>query len=186
MLCLGVIIGIEGPGDHPGQRAGMGRNGQARVIQRDHIAKGLCGGIPIGAVLATGRAADLLGPGTHGTTYGGNPVACAAALAVLHVIERDGLLQHVRDLGASWRAELAEAHPLVRDVRGLGLHLGVVLDQPVAATAARVALEHGFIVNAPAPDAIRLAPPLILTSAQAASFTQALPGILDQAIQETA
>jgi acetylornithine aminotransferase len=77
------------------------------------LAKGLGGGIPIGAVIATGPAARLLGPGSHGTTFGGNPVACAAALAVLHVVRRDGLLAHVRDLGARWRLELAGAHPMI-------------------------------------------------------------------------
>lgn len=150
------------------------------------LAKGLGGGIPIGAVLATGRAAELLGPGSHGTTFGGNPVSCAAALTVLHVIERDGLLRHVTELGQRWRAELVQAHPLVREVRGLGLHLGVVLDRPIAAAVVAAALEDGFIINGPAPDVLRLAPPLILTDTQAADFTAALPNILDRVARQVA
>jgi acetylornithine/N-succinyldiaminopimelate aminotransferase len=99
------------------------------------------------------------------------------------VIERDGLLEHVRTLGQRWAAELeAAGHPLVDGVRGLGFLLGLHLHQPVAAAAARAALDAGFIVNAVAPDTIRLAPPLVLTADQAASFTEALPRILDAAL----
>lgn len=148
------------------------------------LAKGLGGGIPIGAVLAVGPAAVLLGPGSHGTTFGGNPVSCAAALMVLHVIERDGLLEKVTRLGERWRGELAVAHPAVREVRGLGLHIGIGLSEPVAPAVMQHALAAGFIVNAPAPDAIRLAPPLILDDADADSFTAALPGLLDLALAE--
>ncbi|MFV0460509.1 MAG: acetylornithine transaminase [Actinomycetales bacterium] len=145
------------------------------------LAKGLGGGIPIGAVIAVGRAGELLGPGSHGTTFGGNPVACAAALTVLHVIERDGLLDHVSALGERWRADLAAADPGVAAVRGLGLHIGVDLREPIAAGVAREALAAGFIVNAPGPATLRLAPPLILTDAQADSFTAALPDLIRRA-----
>ena len=141
------------------------------------LAKGLGGGFPVGAVLAlTGSAASLLGPGQHGTTFGGNPVAAAAALATLGVIERDGLLAHVRDLGESWRAAL-EALPQVAEVRGAGLLLAVELVAPVAARVADLALAAGFIVNPVTPDALRLAPPLILTADQAATFTEFLAGL---------
>ncbi len=146
------------------------------------LAKGLGGGFPIGAVVALGeRAATLLGPGQHGSTFGGNPVACAAALATLRVIERDSLVEHARDLGGRWRADLSLVHPLVQQVRGEGLLLGVVLGEPVAAALAACALEAGFIVNAVAADTIRLAPPLILTAAQAQELTQALAGFCEAA-----
>ena len=148
------------------------------------LAKGLGGGIPIGAVLALGpRAASLLGAGQHGTTFGGNPVASAAALATLHAVERDGLLENARGVGAQLREGIAATgHPLVAGVRGEGLLLAVALTEPLAAQAAAAALEAGFIVNAVRPDALRLAPPLILTAAQARSFTAALPDILDAAL----
>ncbi len=146
------------------------------------LAKGLGGGFPIGAVIGYGeRAATLLGRGQHGTTFGGNPVAAAAALATLGVIERDALLDQVREVGALLREEVEMCgSPLVREVRGRGLLLAVVLNAPVAAQVAARALEAGFIVNAVAPDAVRLAPPLILTPDQArdaASFfaTLSLP-----------
>jgi acetylornithine aminotransferase len=147
------------------------------------LAKGLGGGLPIGAMVAFGeRVAGLLGAGQHGTTFGGNPVSSAAGLATIGEIDRTGLLEHVRDLGDQWAADLAAVdHPLVGSVRGLGLLLAIELTQPVAAHVAKAALDAGFIVNAVAPDAVRLAPPLVLSKEQADSFTQALPGLLDTA-----
>ena len=144
------------------------------------VAKGLGGGIPIGAAIAMNeRAATLLGAGQHATTYGGNPVSCAAGLAVLHAIERDDLLGNVRRVGARLRdGVVGLGHPAVRGVRGEGLLLAVELAEPVAAEAAAAALEQGFIVNAVAPDALRLAPALILGPDQADSFVAALPAIL--------
>ncbi|MGO1316049.1 MAG: acetylornithine transaminase [Cellulomonadaceae bacterium] len=140
------------------------------------LAKGLGGGFPIGATIAFGpRAATLLARGQHGTTFGGNPVAAAAALATIGVIERDGLLAHVRTLGQRWRAELAgTGNPIVADVRGAGLLLAVELTRPVAAELAAAALEAGFIVNPVRPTSIRLAPPLILTAQQAGTFVDFL------------
>jgi acetylornithine/N-succinyldiaminopimelate aminotransferase len=144
------------------------------------VAKGLAGGIPIGAVIAYGDAARLLGPGDHGTTFGGNPVAAAAALATLHVIERDDLLANAAAVGARLEAGvLATGHPLVRGVRGEGLLRGIVLTAPVAAAVRDALLADGVIVNAAAPDALRLAPPLILTADQADTFVEALPRALD-------
>lgn len=175
-------------------QSGVGRTGAWLAHHLPHIgggivpdvvtlAKGLGAGFPIGAVVAYGeRAGSLLGIGQHGTTFGGNPVASAAALATMHVIERDGILAHVRDLGAWLRAALgAVDHPLLAGARGEGLLLAVQLSDAVAPAVASAALEEGFIVNAVAPDAIRLAPPLVLTQAQAASFVDALPAILDAA-----
>ncbi|WP_425561130.1 acetylornithine transaminase [Myceligenerans crystallogenes] len=144
------------------------------------LAKGLGGGFPVGAVIAFGgEAAGLLGRGQHGSTFGGNPVAAAAGLATLGVIERDGLLAQVRETGELLRRQIENCgNPLITGVRGRGLLLAVQLAEPVAAEVAASALAAGFIVNAVAPDAIRLAPPLILTAEQArdaAAFFAALP-----------
>lgn len=168
-------------------QTGVGRTGawfgyQHAGIRPDVIslAKGLGGGLPIGASIALDGAADLLGPGSHGTTFGGNPVACAAGLAVLYAVERDHLLENVASVGAALRDSLlAVDHPLLTGVRGLGLLLGLELAAPVAAAFADAALDAGFIVNAVRPDTVRLAPPLILTHAQAAEFADAVPALLD-------
>ena len=143
------------------------------------LAKGLGGGIPIGALIAYGEhAASLLGRGQHGTTFGGNPVASAAALATIGVIERDGLLAHVRDVGAALRAAVvALDHPLVVEARGEGLLIAIELARPVAAQVAARALDAGFIVNPCTPTVLRLAPPFILTVEQAATFTAFLAGL---------
>jgi acetylornithine aminotransferase len=141
------------------------------------VAKGLAGGFPIGACLALGEAAELLQPGNHGTTFGGNPVACAAALAVLATIEHDGLLERSRALGLRIRGALAKDER-VAATTGAGLLIGVVLHDGGAIRFAEAALAAGFIVNAATEHRIRLAPPLILTPAEAASFTAALPAIL--------
>ncbi|MFN8078694.1 MAG: acetylornithine transaminase [Kineosporiaceae bacterium] len=167
---LGGVVEPDGP-DNP-----------AEAVQPDVVtlAKGLGGGVPIGAVIACGQAAELLGPGSHGTTFGGNPLAAAAALATLHVIERDGLLHNATVVGAHLRAELDRmAHPLVTGSRGAGLLIGIQLGAPVAADVAGRLLTRGVIVNPVAPDTIRLAPPLILTTEQADTFLAALGPVLD-------
>ncbi|WP_241386341.1 acetylornithine transaminase [Rhodococcus sp. CH91] len=149
------------------------------------LAKGLGGGLPIGAVLATGPAAELFQPGKHGTTFGGNPVCAAAALAVLRTIDEQGLLDHVNAVGKTLAAGIEElGHPLVSHVRGSGLLLGVVLAAPKAPAVETAARDAGFLVNAAASDVIRLAPPLILTEQQAENFVTALPAILDTADRE--
>ncbi|MBB1158461.1 acetylornithine transaminase [Amycolatopsis dendrobii] len=144
------------------------------------LAKGLGGGLPLGAVIGVGAAGDLLKPGQHGTTFGGNPVCCAAGLAVLRTIVRDDLLDHVSALGKDLAAG-AEAlgHPLVSGVRGAGLLLGIGLRKPVSAAVAKAAQEAGYLVNPVAPDTVRLAPPLVLDEQQAHGFLAALPGALD-------
>ncbi|MFD7861088.1 acetylornithine transaminase [Streptomyces sp. NPDC057682] len=146
------------------------------------LAKGLGGGLPIGATVAFGAAADLLAPGHHGTTFGGNPVACAAGLAVLDTLAADGALDTVKRLGERIR-DGAEGlgHPLLDHVRGSGLLLGIVLTAPRAAQVQQAALEAGILVNAPAPDVVRLMPPLVVTDAEVDAFLRALPGILDAA-----
>ena len=146
------------------------------------LAKGLGGGLPLGAVVANGAAARALRKGDHGTTFGGNPVSCAAALAVLDTIERDGLLAVATTLGTRLRTGIIGLQdPLVDHVRGLGLWLGVVLSEPRAAEVEKAARAAGFLVNAAAPNVIRLAPPLVLTGAQVDAFVDALPGIFHAA-----
>ncbi|OBH53246.1 acetylornithine aminotransferase [Mycobacterium mantenii] len=170
-------------------QTGMGRTGTFFAHQHDGItpdvvtmAKGLGGGLPIGACLAIGPAADLMTPGLHGSTFGGNPVCAAAALAVLRVIAAEGLVRHAEVLGKSLRHGIeALGHPLIDHVRGRGLLCGIVLSAPVAKDAEAAARDAGFLVNAAAPDVIRLAPPLIITEAQIDGFVAALPGILDTA-----
>ncbi len=166
-------------------QTGMGRTGQWFAhtgVTPDvvTVAKGLAGGFPIGACLALGAAGDLLQPGNHGTTFGGNPVACAAALAVIDTIETDALLEHVTVLGQKLRDGLA-AEPRVTEVRGAGLLIGLDLAQEKSAEVFAAALDAGFIVNNPTPRRIRLAPPLVLTEADAAAFLDAWPAILDAA-----
>ncbi|MFJ8012244.1 acetylornithine transaminase [Streptomyces sp. NPDC096339] len=146
------------------------------------LAKGLGGGLPIGAVAAFGAAADLLQPGQHGTTFGGNPVACAAGLAVIDTIAGDGLLDRVKERGERLRSGIeSSGHPLVSHVRGSGLLLGIVLTEPLAPRVQQAAQDAGFLVNAPAPDVVRLMPPFVLTEAEVDAFLRALPGILDAA-----
>jgi acetylornithine/N-succinyldiaminopimelate aminotransferase len=146
------------------------------------LAKGLGGGLPLGAVLASGPAADALRKGDHGTTFGGNPVVCAAALAVLEVIESEGLLERAAVLGERLaRGVDALGHPLVSHVRGVGLWRGIVLTEPLAPAVEAACRAAGFLVNAAAPDVIRLAPPLVVTEAQLDAFVASLPQVLDAA-----
>ncbi|MFE2726897.1 acetylornithine transaminase [Kitasatospora sp. NPDC059327] len=168
-------------------QTGIGRTGYwfahqaAEGVEPDVVtlAKALGGGLPIGAVLAFGEAADLLTPGQHGTTFGGNPVVAAAALAVLDTIESEGLLERVRKIGERLRHGIeAIDDPLVAHVRGAGLLLGIVLTEPVSGRIQAAAQEAGFLVNAAVPDAVRLAPPLVLTEQDADAFLAALPAIL--------
>ncbi|MFI9465513.1 acetylornithine transaminase [Streptomyces xiamenensis] len=170
-------------------QTGIGRTGQwfeglAQGVEADVVtlAKGLGGGLPIGATLAFGPAAELFAPGQHGSTFGGNPVSCAAALAVLDTIESEGLLAHVRRMGERLREGIWQlGHPLVDRVRGAGLLLGIVLTEPLAAQVQQAAQAAGILVNAVAADVVRLAPPLIIDEAEVSAFVSALPGVLDVA-----
>jgi len=170
-------------------QTGIGRTGLMFAHQRAGIvpdvitlAKGLGGGMPIGAVIAAGPAADLFEPGQHGTTFGGNPVCTAAAVAVLDYIDEHALLDHVESVGKALATGIEDlGHPQIQGVRGAGLLLGVVLETPISGAAEAAARERGFLINAPAPDVLRLAPPLILTQEQAGRFVAALPEILDAA-----
>ena len=173
-------------------QTGIGRTGSWFAFQRAGIvpdvvtlAKGLGGGLPIGACIGLGAAGDLLEPGQHGTTFGGNPVCCAAALAVLDTIAAEGLLEHVELVGKSLAAGVeALNHPLVRGVDGAGLLIGIMLGGPVSAAVAAAARDAGFLVNNAVPDRLRLAPPLVLTEGQAAEFLDAFPAVLDAAQED--
>jgi len=152
-------------------QTGIGRTGAWFAWQHEGVvpdvmtlAKGLGGGLPIGACLALNKRADLFTPGSHGSTFGGNPISAAAALAVLDALESDGLLQRATDLFTVLAAGLVDrGHGLVDAVRGRGLLLAAGLSAPVAADLERAARSHGIIVNAIGSHTIRLAPPLVIT-----------------------
>ena len=154
------------------------------------LAKGLGGGLPIGACVTFGDAAALLGPGQHGSTFGGNPISCAAALAVLDTIERDNLLARVSVLGSAITSGVRRLeHPLVAEVRGSGLLIGVVLTHPVAKAVELAMRERGVLVNAVQPDVIRLAPPFVLGDDDVLELLGLLPAALDEvrtAVETTA
>ncbi|WP_166391395.1 acetylornithine transaminase [Nocardioides ochotonae] len=168
-------------------QSGMGRTGTWLAAHHSGVtpdvvtlAKGLGGGLPIGACLAFGDAAGLFAPGNHGTTFGGNPLATAAALAVIDTIEADGLLARAVETGDRLRAGVA-ADPRVTEVRGLGVLVGLTLagiDAPAVVAAAQSA---GWIINATGPDRVRFAPPLVVGTEEIDAFLAAWPGILDAA-----
>jgi acetylornithine/N-succinyldiaminopimelate aminotransferase len=151
------------------------------------VAKGLGNGFPVGACIASGQSSRLLGPGSHGSTFGGNPVAAIAGLAVIAVIERDGLLEHAKALGDHVSAAITKLrHRLITGVRGRGLLQAVILDKPVALAVVDAALEAGFVINAPRPEVLRLAPALIISAAELDRFINVLPSLLDQVAEESA
>lgn len=166
-------------------QTGIGRTGKWLASEDEGIvpdaitlAKGLGGGFPVGALVTFGeQTSSLLTAGQHGTTFGGNPVATAAALATLHTIEHQHVLENVREVGEHLRLALADVEG-VTEVRGEGLLIGFDLDADVAPALVTAGLENGFIINSPGPRTIRLAPPLILTVEQADRFIKALPVLL--------
>lgn len=174
-------------------QTGMGRTGTWFAAATDPdvapdivtLAKGLAGGFPIGACVALGEAATYLEPGNHGTTFGGNPVACAAALAVIGVLEAEDLLERTVVLGQKIRDGLASDRRVL-EVRGQGLLIGLTLTEPLSAELSAAAQEAGFIINAPTPDRVRLAPPLVLTDEDAQAFLEAWPALLDAAYEGSA
>lgn len=169
-------------------QSGIGRTGhwfasQAEGVRPDVItlAKGLGGGLPIGACLGIGPAGELFSPGDHGSTFGGNPVSCAAALAVLSTIEGDQLLEHVKRVGEHLTERLAGiGSPLVQHVRGSGLWRALALTGAHAPAVEAAARTRGLLVNAVKPDAIRLAPPLILTDVEVDEAIPLLAAALDE------
>lgn len=169
-------------------QTGIGRCGELLLHRKGGIsadlvtvAKGLGNGFPVGACIAVGEAAHLIQPGNHGSTFGGNPVAAAAANAVLDELE-SGVMQNVREVGAWFKAAVeALGHPLIDHVRGQGLLRGIVLTEDIAPAVAEAALAAGFVINAPRPHVLRIAPPLVITREELATFVEALPGLLDAA-----
>ncbi|HEX8081130.1 MAG TPA: acetylornithine transaminase [Jatrophihabitans sp.] len=168
-------------------QSGIGRTGHWFASIADGVtpdiltlAKGLGGGLPIGACIGFGKAAGLFTPGSHGSTFGGNPVCCAAALAVLETIERDDLLGHVQRCGAVLEAGLrALDSPLIQQVRGSGLWFGVVLTSDCAAVIEQAARERGLLVNPVRPNVLRLAPPLIVTESEVEQALHALRAAIE-------
>lgn len=165
-------------------QTGVGRTGSFFAFEKAGIlpdvitmAKGLGAGLPIGACIGVGKAATLFGPGSHGTTFGGNPVACAAANAVLDVVDEQ-FVADVQTKGEKFTAAL-EKLALVDHVRGSGLLLGVVLKQAVAKQAVAKALEHGLIINAPSNNVVRIAPPLIIADADIDAAIEKITAVFD-------
>ncbi len=152
-------------------QTGVGRTGSLWAYEQTPVrpdvitsAKALGGGFPIGACITAPVAADVLEPGDHGSTFAGGPVATAAALAVLEIVDDPVLLRHVRELGAYLREQLA-ALDGVRETRGRGLMVGVGLEEGIDAAAVGAdLLERGLVVNVPRPDTLRLLPPLVIDS----------------------
>lgn len=173
-------------------QSGVGRTGTWFAHQHEGVrpdvltlAKGLGGGMPIGACIGVGDSGHVLAKGDHGATFGGNPVCSAAALAVLDTIDRDGLTANALKAGEFLASGIgAVEHPLLSGVRGRGLWLAMVLTRPVSGAVEAAARDAGFLVNAVQPDAIRIAPPLVISSGEVRSFVDAVPGILDAAARE--
>jgi acetylornithine aminotransferase len=174
-------------------QTGMGRTGEWFAWQHSGakpdvftLAKSLGNGVPIGACLASGQAAELMQPGSHGTTFGGNPLACRAALAVMETIEREQLVKHAATLGRhmleQFRHQLGKLAG-VTAVRGHGLMLGIELDRPCAALVGR-ALDQGLLINVTADRVIRLLPPLILTDKQAAMVVERVSSLVREFLTE--
>jgi acetylornithine aminotransferase len=161
-------------------QTGVGRTGRWFAYEHAGIvpdaitlAKGMAGGVPIGALITFGAASDLFTRGQHGSTFGGNPLATAAANAVLAEIERANLVANAGARGDQLRAIIRDLDcPLVVELRGAGLLIGVGLNEPVAEAVAAASLANGLIVNAPNASSIRIAPPLIVGDAEIAEFKQ--------------
>ena len=157
-------------------QTGMGRTGfwfgyEHEEITPDVItlAKGLGGGLPLGAMIAIGSAAELFKPGEHGSTFGGNPISCAAGLAAISEIEKRALNEKALELGEFLKSGLLEIEG-VAEIRGRGLLLGIALDRPWAKEIANFLMAKGVLVNAPNENTIRIAPPLIITKIEAKKF----------------
>lgn len=173
-------------------QCGMGRTGKWFAYQWAGItpdavtmAKGLASGVPIGALLAGPRAAQVFTPGSHGSTFGGNPLAMRAGLETVNIIEADGLLANAQRVGAHLKTALAQAlanTPGVKEIRGEGLMLGIELERPCGALAAR-ALQAGLLVSVTADTVIRLLPPLIITESEADEIVARLTPVIQTFLQ---
>jgi acetylornithine/N-succinyldiaminopimelate aminotransferase len=172
-------------------QAGSGRTG--KFFSWEHygirpdiitLAKGLAGGIPIGAML-TGPRTDLFTPGEHGTTFGGNPVACAAGIATITTIHEQHLLENATKMGKYWKSkleQLCEKYPIIDSPRGIGLMQAVHVKHDLATPIVQKALEHGLLLNSTAPDTLRMIPPLVLTQADIDDATE----IMDRSLADVA
>ena len=169
-------------------QTGMGRTGRAFAYQHSAVrpdvmtlAKALGNGVPIGACLASGAAAELFGPGNHGSTFGGNPLVCRAALTVLEVLDSEGLIERAAVLGdrllAGFRTRLGNL-PGVREIRGRGLMLGIELDRPCAPLVSQ-ALDAGLLINVTAERVIRLLPPLTLADTEADTLVDGVSTLVE-------
>ncbi|MEJ1405088.1 MAG: aspartate aminotransferase family protein [Candidatus Sedimenticola sp. (ex Thyasira tokunagai)] len=168
-------------------QTGMGRSGRAFAHQYNGIlpdvmslAKGLANGVPIGACLARGAAAETFAPGNHGSTFGGNPLACAAALAVIDTIEQEQLTERAEALGAKLLTDFADGLSGVdgiEEIRGLGLLIGIELDRPCGELVGQ-ALEQGLLINVAAEKTIRLLPPLTLSDSEATQLVEILTALI--------
>ncbi len=175
-------------------QAGIGRTGRWFAFQHDEVipdvvslAKGLGNGFPIGASLVSGRATDLFTPGSHGTTFGGGPLACRVALTVLDVMQEEALCEHAEQFGARLLRLLTERlarRSGVVDVRGRGLMLGVELDRPAGGIVS-AALDHGLLVNVTAERVIRLLPPLIISDAQVTEIADTLTDVIVEFLKKS-
>jgi acetylornithine/N-succinyldiaminopimelate aminotransferase len=174
-------------------QCGIGRTGkwfahQWAGIQPDvmPLAKGLGSGVPVGAVVCGPKAVHVLGPGNHGTTFGGNPLAMRAGVETLRIVEEDSLLANAATVGERLKAGLQQrlgAHPGVKEIRGAGLMLGIELDRPCAVLIARCA-EAGLLISVTADSVIRLVPPLILSSAEADELIERLVPVVEAFLAE--
>lgn len=175
-------------------QSGIGRTGKWFAHQWTGVvpdvmtlAKGLGSGVPVGACLARGAAAKVFKPGNHGTTFGGGPLACVAALATLDVIEKDGLLAHAERMGAVIKSGLERALAGVagvKEVRGMGLMLGVELDRPCAEIVKR-SLDAGLVVNVTADKVVRILPPLVIREEEARQLVEILSGVVKGFLAES-
>ena len=178
----GVLLAIDAV------QTGMGRTGEwfgyeSEGIKPDIItlAKGLGGGLPLGAMITLGEKAPAFKPGEHGSTFGGNPVSCAAANAAIDFIVKKNLLKQVSTSGKFLKTKLAKV-PGVIDVRGRGLLLGIVLEANVAAAVVAKAMSNGLLINAPSKNVIRIAPPLIVNKKELSEFVKLFSRTLNEVL----
>lgn len=165
-------------------QTGMGRTGQWFGYEHEGVvpdvltlAKGLGGGLPLGAMIALGKTSHLFQPGDHGTTFGGNPVACASAIAAINVLEKKALLKQVRDHEFTIKSSLSHLSG-VKEVRGMGLLLGIVLEKEISSEMKMALQDAGVLVNAPSKNVLRIAPALIITSAEVKKFISVFSKVL--------
>ncbi|MCF5714900.1 aminotransferase class III-fold pyridoxal phosphate-dependent enzyme, partial [Pseudomonas tremae] len=176
-------------------QTGMGRTGKWFAFQHEGIvpdvmtlAKGLGNGIPIGACLARGKAAQLFTPGSHGSTFGGNPLACRAGCTVIDIIEQQELVKNAGIQGQRLLEQLQSAlgeHPNVLEIRGRGLMIGIELQEAIPELTQIAAEQHALLINVTRGKVIRLLPPLMLDAAEVAQIVQRLSAALDSAGQRS-